>query len=383
MQEDDSGQEKTEEPTSKRLDKAEEDGHILRSQEFTIAILVLGCLLVLIIRGSGMVDGLLDMYRINFNFEGQAEQDIMREHLVLSLNAIAGDLLFFLFSSMGLAVAAFFLLGGLRFNMKSASFKLERLNPFSGLKRIFGTRSLYELGKSVLKTGLILTAIIVVFMHYDDQLFFLAMLPGKLGIAAAGSILAAGVFLIALALALIALFDVPFKIREFRQKLLMTRQEIKDEYKESEGRPEIRQRIRERQREIAFNKMMKAVEKADVVVTNPEHFAVALSYSPGGQGAPTVLGKGADHMALQIRKKCEDFGIPVFEAPALARALYFTTQVNDQIPEALYHAVAEVIAYVFNMSALLRYGKVPPRPNPVVPDSMLFDANGKPLPDSR
>jgi flagellar biosynthetic protein FlhB len=383
MQEDDSGQEKTEEPTQKRLDKAEEDGHILRSQEFTIAILVLGCLLLLITKGKDMVDGLLEMYRINFDFTGQAEQDIMREHIVLSLDAISGDLLLFLFSSMGMAIAANLLLGGVKFNMKSVSFRPGRLNPFSGLKRIFGTHSLYELGKGVLKTTLILGATIAVFMHYSDQLFFLALLPGKLGIAAAGSILAAGVFLIALTLILIALFDVPFKIREFRQKLLMTRQEIKDEYKESEGRPEIRRRIRERQREIAFNKMMKAVEKADVVVTNPEHFAVALSYSPGGEGAPTVLGKGADHMALQIRTKCEELGIPIFEAPALARALYFTTQVNDQIPEALYHAVAEVIAYVFNMSALLRYGKVPPRPNPAVPDSMMFDSDGKPLPDPR
>jgi flagellar biosynthetic protein FlhB len=383
MQEDDSGQEKTEQPTQKRLEKAEEDGHVLRSQEFTIAILVLGCLLILITRGKVVVDGLLGMYRVNFDFDGHAEQDIMREHIALSLGAIAGDLLLFLCSSVGIAIAANVVLGGVKFNLKSASFKPGRLNPFSGLKRIFGTRSLYELGKSVLKTGLILGVTLAVFLHYSDQLFFLALLPGKLGIAAAGSILAAGVFLIALSLVLIALFDVPFKIHEFRQKLLMTRQEIKDEYKESEGRPEIRRRIRERQREIAFNKMMKAVEKADVVVTNPEHFAVALSYSPGGEGAPTVLGKGADHMALQIKRKCEELGIPVFEAPALARALYFTTQVNDQIPEALYHAVAEVIAYVFNMSALLRYGKLPPRPNPVVPASMLFDADGKPLPDPR
>ena len=190
-----------------------------------------------------------------------------------------------------------------------------------------------------------------------------------------------GVLLISLTLVLIAALDLPVKIREYRQKLMMTRQEVRDEFKESEGRPEVRRRIRERQREIALNKMMKAIESADVVVTNPEHFAIALSYSPGSSGAPKVLGKGADFIALQIRKRAEELEIPIFESPALARALYFTTRVDDEIPEGLYHAVAEVIAYVFNLASVARFGRVPQRPRPTVPDDLLFDQDGSRMKD--
>jgi flagellar biosynthetic protein FlhB len=379
MQEDDSGQEKTEEPTQKRLDKAEEDGHTLRSQEFTIAFLLLGCLIVLLNLGANFVSSLLNVYRFNLDLARPAETGQMQDHVRYSLDLIAGDLLLFLLCSIVLALLSNLLLGGLKFNPGAAGFKFDRLNPLNGLKRIFSSHSLYELAKSILKTVLILGVTVAVFWFYMDELFLLGLLPMDLAVYESGELLGVGVLLISLTLVLIAALDLPVKIREYKQKLMMTRQEVRDEFKESEGRPEVRRRIRERQREIALNKMMKAIESADVVVTNPEHFAIALSYSPGSSGAPKVLGKGADFIALQIRKRAEELEIPIFESPALARALYFTTRVDDEIPEGLYHAVAEVIAYVFNLTSLVRLGRVPQRPRPTVPDDLLFDQDGNRL----
>lgn len=377
MQEDENGQEKTEEPTRKRLEKAAEEGHYLRSQEFTIAFLLLGSLVFLLMVGSDLVVSLAELFRFNLKLVAAAEPSTMAQHIRASVRMLLADILLFLSATTILALLGNLLLGGLRFNPGAAAFKPGRINPLSGLKRILGTHSLYELFKSIMKTLLILGATLVVFLYYRDELFLLVMLPREQALAETGTMLGTGVLLIALTLLVIAAVDLPVKIREFRQKLMMTRREVLDEYKESEGRPEIRRRIRERQREIALNKMMKAIEQADVIVTNPEHFAVALSYAPGGQGAPKVLGKGADEVALRIRKRATELDIPIFEAPPLARALFFTTRIDEEIPEPLYHAVAEVIAYVFNMASFVRLGRVPPRPSPVVPDSMLFDNEGK------
>ena len=157
----------------------------------------------------------------------------------------------------------------------------------------------------------------------------------------------------------------------------MTKQEVKDEMKDMEGRPEVKQQIRRRQREMANNRMLQKVKDADVVITNPEHFAVALSYDPTGDGAPVLLAKGSDHMAARIREEAQKNGVEIFAAPPLARALYFNTEVDHPIPEALYLAVAQVIAYVFSL-ADVRPGIAPmPKPQPKVPASMLFDENGK------
>jgi flagellar biosynthetic protein FlhB len=161
--------------------------------------------------------------------------------------------------------------------------------------------------------------------------------------------------------------------------LKMSRQDIKDEMKESDGNPEVKARLRQRQREIAFNKMMKAIETADVIITNPSHFAVALSYTPGSSEAPKVVAKGVDFIAQQIRKKAKEHQVPLFEAPELARAIYFSTRLDDMIPEALYHTVAEVIAYIFNIGTAMKLGRHLKRPRPSVPASMRFDENGDPV----
>ena len=157
----------------------------------------------------------------------------------------------------------------------------------------------------------------------------------------------------------------------------MSRQEIKDEYKESEGRPEVKAKIRERQRAVAMNQMMASIADADVIVTNPSHFAVALAYEPGSSQAPIVLAKGADILAASIREKAGEAEVPIFESPYLARAIYFTTEIKQEIPVPLYRAVAEVIAYIFQLNELRKDGTKLRKPKVKIPSSMLFDSTGK------
>ena len=195
----------------------------------------------------------------------------------------------------------------------------------------------------------------------------------------AGSLISESVMWLTLCLVLIALIDVPYQKYSFMKRMRMTKQEIKDEHKDMEGRPEVKAQIRRRQREVATARMMQKVKEADVIITNPEHFAVALSYDPTSDGAPLLLAKGVDHTAARIREEAKTHGIEIFAAPELARALYFTTELDQPIPEALYFSVAQVIAYVFSL-AQVKPGVDPmPRPAPKLPASMLFDTNGKPL----
>jgi len=177
-------------------------------------------------------------------------------------------------------------------------------------------------------------------------------------------------------LVLIALVDVPLQIYQVNKRLKMTKQEIKDEMKDQEGRPEVKAQIRRRQREMANNRMMAKVKDADVVITNPQHFAVALQYDPTSDGAPILLAKGADEVARRIKEEAAAHGIEIFEAPDLARALYFTTKLDAVIPEGLYHAVAQVIAYVFSLNDAYSKSQKYTKPSPKIPDNMLFDENG-------
>ena len=162
---------------------------------------------------------------------------------------------------------------------------------------------------------------------------------------------------VSLAVLLLAAIDVPYQAWTHRDKLKMTKQEVKDEFKDIEGRPEIKAQIRRKQREMSMASMVSAVAEADVVIVNPEHFAVALSYDPSSNGAPTVVAKGVDYLAQTIREKAGENGVPIFSSPSLARALYFTTDVDHSVPEALYYAVAQVIAYVFSLNSLDKNGK--------------------------
>jgi len=196
-------------------------------------------------------------------------------------------------------------------------------------------------------------------------------------LAAAGWMIAESALWLSLSLLVIALIDAPYQKYSFIKRMRMTKQEIKDEMKDMEGRPEVKQQIRRRQREMADSRMMDKVKDADVIITNPEHFAVALSYDPTGDGAPLLLAKGTDFMAARIREEAQKHGIEMFAAPPLARALYFSTELDHPVPETLYLAVAQVIAYVFSLADVTPGVQPMPKPKPKVPASMLFDTNGK------
>jgi flagellar biosynthetic protein FlhB len=370
--------EKTEEPTQKRLDKAREEGQVLRSQELSVAVVVISAIATLLVIGKSIYTALITVLRANFSMQGFNDPAVMSRQLWASAAQLAPSLSILVTVILSVIFISNSALGGFNFNISNILPKANRVNPFVGIKRIFGAQAWFELLKGVLKTLLILIATYLVFQYFKEDISQFGVVSQKVQILSSGIVLGISALVISLFLIVIAMLDVPIKVNQHRQKLRMTKQEIKEEYKEAEGKPEVRNRIRQRQREIALNKMMKAIEKADVIVTNPMHFAVALAYSPGSSRPPVVIGKGIDNVAIAIRKKAGDLGIPLFQSPDLARALYFTTRENSEIPEALFHCVAQVIAYIFRINmGYIAKDAVPPIPD--VPREMRFDANGKKL----
>ena len=370
--------EKTEEPTERRLQKAREEGQFLRSQDTSIAVLLISVAVVLYFYGASAGEAFVRLFNSALRFDSTLITSpgivigILSDLFVRSL-AIISPLLAM---TVLLTIITAYLTGGIGFSVKAFLPKASKLNPISGLGRMFGARSLIELTKSLAKLLLISSTIIGIVYFVNDQLFFLNLLPAKSAIHTGLNLLLWGVLLVTLTLLLIAAIDLPYQIISFKNKLKMTRKELRDEFKETEGRPEVRARIRERQRQVAMNQMMLAISDADVIVTNPSHFAVALSYEPGGSKAPVVLAKGTDFIAAAIRNKANDSMVPIFEAPYLARALYFTTDLKQEIPMPLYRAVAEVIAYVYQLAELRRDGSRPKKPEVKLPESMLFDESG-------
>jgi flagellar biosynthetic protein FlhB len=267
--------------------------------------------------------------------------------------------------------------GGYHFSLAAIAPKFSKLNPWSGVKRMVGTEALVQLIKAILKFSLVTLVLYWMLERHFAALMSVGDLDVGPAMALSGALISDAMLWLAGSLLLIALIDVPYQRYSFMKRMRMTKQEIKDEHKDMEGRPEVKQQIRRRQREVATQRMMQKVKDADVIITNPEHFAVALSYDPTGDGAPILLAKGSDHMAARIREEAQLHGVEMFAAPPLARALYFSTEVDYPVPESLYLAVAQVIAYIFSL-ADVRPGVDPmPKPSPKVPASMQFDANGK------
>jgi flagellar biosynthetic protein FlhB len=261
--------------------------------------------------------------------------------------------------------------------MKSVAPKFSKLSPMEGFKRMFGSRAAVELLKSISKFSLVAGVLWILVNQHMTELIRLGNMSLEPALAIAGSLITQSALWLTCSLVLIALLDAPYQRWSYIKRLRMTKQEIKDEMKDMEGRPEVKQQIRRRQREMANARMMQSVKDADVVITNPEHFAIALSYDPSSDGAPIMLAKGADHMAALIREEARRHGVEIFSSPQLARALYFTTKVDSVIPEALYHAVAPVIAYVFSLAQVRPGVEAMPRPTPKVPKSMRFNAKGE------
>ena len=379
MAEEDNGQEKTEEPTAKRIEKAREDGQVARSQELSVAAMMIGSAGFMYLFGASLISKLQQNFSSGFIFD---RKDVFSESLLpgaLGENALEGLLSvaplfgFAILVALGSAGA----LGGYIFSLKALAPKASKINPLNGLKRMFGLKAVIERSKAVTKCALVgLVLYLVVSQSFSSlsQLGFMALEPA---LKEAGNIIALGTVLVTLTLIMAAAIDVPYQLHEFNKKLKMTKQEVKDELKDTEGRPEVKAQIRRKQREMAMGSMLEAVAEADVVIVNPEHFAVALSYDPSSSNAPVLVAKGVDFLAESIRDRASSGGVQIFSSPTLARAIYFTTDVNQPVPEGLYHAVAQVIAYVFSLNARHPASKELVLPIPEVPAGMRYTKDGK------
>ena len=374
-----SAQDKTEDPTAQKLKKAREDGQVARSTELPAAVIVIGAFIVLMLSGSWLITRLSTVFAQGFVFDRQMiEKPLLLpahfgEHLLAAFVLVMPVIIF----TMVAAIVASGMTGGYLFSFKAILPKGSKLNPISGLKRILGTHALVELGKALLKFVLVAGVLWWSLLSNMEQLVKIGQMGLEPALSMAGGMILQSGLWIALSLAVIAMIDVPWQKHTFNKRMRMTKQEVKDEYKQMEGNPEVKAQIRRRQREMANSRMMDRVKDADVIITNPEHFAVSLEYDPTGEGAPIMLAKGSDHMAALIREEAKAHGIVLFEAAPLARAIYFTTEIDQQVPEDLYHAVAQVIAYVFSLEAASPMNPPRPKPQVTVPPSMLFSPDGK------
>ena len=373
-----SGQDKTEEPTAQRLSKAREEGQIARSQELAPAAMMVMATLFFTMMGQYLFNSMGSLFKSQLQFDRKITDKAELLPAIFGSAIVDGFVIVLPLIAIMAVIAALSttLSGGLIFAPKLALPKFSKLNPLTGLKRMFGTDALIQLGKAVAKFFVVGAILLVSVMNNLNDLTNISQLDLGQAVRVAGTIIVDSCFWLSLGLVLVALVDVPLQRHQLNKKLMMTKQEVKDEMKNSEGNPEVKGQIRRRQREILNNKMMTKVKDADVVITNPTHFAVALSYDPNGEGAPILVAKGDDGLAARIREEATKHGVYLFEAPLLARALYFTTKLDHPIPEALYHAVAQVIAFVFSLNQSYGRGQEVIKPDPKIPDEMKFDANG-------
>jgi flagellar biosynthetic protein FlhB len=378
MAEQDTTEERTEEPTAKRLEKAQEDGQVARSQELSVAAMMIGVACFMYLFGGYLITQLSEVFVSGFTFD---HNDVYSDNLLPvafgghALESMMVVLPIFILAVL-IALGAAGVLGGYIFSFKSIAPKASKINPMSGLKRMFGTKALVDLSKALAKFSLVGVTLYLVVSESFNAIVSLGFMDLRPAMTEAGDMIAAGTVLVTLTLIVAAAIDVPYQIYEYNMKMKMTKQEVKDEFKDTEGRPEVKAQIRRKQREMAMGQMMEAVADADVIIVNPEHFAVALSYDPSSNGAPVVVAKGADFMAQGIRERAAEHGVPLFSSPTLARALYFTTDINQSVPESLYYAVAQVIAYVFSLNSLGPGSSVADKPRPEVPAGMRYNTDG-------
>jgi flagellar biosynthetic protein FlhB len=378
MADESSSQERTEEPTAKRLEKAREDGQVARSQELSVAAMMIGIALFMLVFGGALITKLRYIFASGFVFD---RRDVFSENLLpMTFGQQAIDSILVLSPIFTLAVVIAIVasgaLGGYNFSIKALTPKASKINPLQGLKRIFGLKALVDLTKALTKFLLVGAVLYLVVISKFNALVSLGFMGVQAAMAEAGKIISSGVVWVTLTLLIAAGIDIPYQLYEHKKKLKMTKQEVKDEFKDTEGRPEVKAQIRRKQREMAMASMLDAVAEADVVIVNPEHFAVGLSYDPSSSGAPELVAKGVDFMAQAIREKAIENGVPIFSAPSLARAVYFTTDVKQSIPEDLYYAIAQVIAYVFSLNSLDRNVSTTKKPTPEVPVGMRYKTDG-------
>ena len=353
-----SDQEKTESPSLQRLEKAREEGQVLQSRELGTFVVLMTGGAVLWWMASGLGQTMSQIVRGGLRFDPGVARDssyVMDQMSVQFFDA-ALALLPFLGMVALATVASPLLLRGWLFSTKAFTPDFKRMNPMSGIKRMFSSQGLIELVKALAKAGLLGGVAVWLIWTNLESIFSLSLESPSSAIQHMGDLIGKIFLLISGAMIFIVVIDLPYQIWSFYNKLKMTKEQVRQENKESEGDPHVKARIRAQHREMSRRRMMSEIPTADVVVTNPTHYAVALKYSEGKMGAPRVVAKGADAVAARIREMAAEHNVPMLEAPPLARALFRHTELGDEIPATLYAAVAEVLAYVFQLRHFRQVG---------------------------
>lgn len=351
MAENEDGTEKSEEPSDKKLREAREKGQVPRSRELASLMMTLGAALFLYFFGIGMAEDIQKIFIAGLSFDRSHAFDtqmLANRILGLVVQAIFLVLPFLMFMVL-IALVSGTLLGGWNFSTQAMSPKISKMNPISGLKRMVSMQALMELIKALGKFVLV-SLVAVYFLWYSyEEILSIGVEPVKMALGHSAKMIIEAFIFVSLALIVIAAIDVPFQIHQHINQLKMTKQEVKEEFKQQEGSPEVKGRIRQLQREMSQRRMMQKVPEADVVITNPTHYAVALQYDADTMDEPMVLAIGSDFMAAQIRTMAKEHDIPIIEAPPLARALYHNAEPGRPIPFQLFKAVATILAYVYQL----------------------------------
>ncbi len=360
----DSGQDKTEDPTGKRLSDSRKKGQVPRSKELNTFVTLITSSALFFYSGQGMWRSMLEMMKHPLQLTREAVFDPATPLIYLKAAFADGlwAILPFLVVLVIADLAAALMFGGWNFASEAFEIKFSKLNPLTGVKKIIGIQGIVELIKAILKVILVSIVSWNLFKLYFDDFMGLSRLPIDQAIHHAGAIISFCLLILSATFLLLVMLDAPYQLWNHQRQLKMTKQEVRDENKDQEGNPEVKGKIRRMQMEAAQRRMMDAVPSADVIVTNPTHFAVALKYDQNGNAAPLLVAKGTDLVAAKIRQLAMASQVPLVAAPSLARALYYSTDLNQEIPRGLFLAVAQVLAYVFQLRASTQYGWNKPVP---------------------
>ncbi|RBO83237.1 flagellar biosynthesis protein FlhB [Marinomonas aquiplantarum] len=378
MAENEDGSEKTESASSKKLQDARNKGNIPRSKDLSTALLLIVAAVTLYGTGTLLVRDLALLFDFNFLVDRSDLFDLNRMvfHLYESVVAMMDSMVLLMSVLAAAGIIGSIALGGLNFSWEPLIPKLSKMNPIAGLKRMFSVQSLVELLKAIAKVGLVALISVLVVLHFLPETIGLTFQTIELAMEHGIDIIIWSFIFVTLALVFIAAIDVPFQVWSHKEKLKMTKQEVKDEFKQQEGDPLVRGRIRQLQRQAAMSRMMADVPEADVIITNPTHFSVALKYDQVSGEAPVLLAKGGDFIALKIREVGNHYDIPVIQSPALARAVYHHTEIGEEIPQGLFKVVAQLLAYVYQLRNARTGAPMPDvMPNLDVPDEFQWDGN--------
>jgi flagellar biosynthetic protein FlhB len=351
MAESDSG-EKTEEPTAKKLSEARKKGQIARSKDLGTMFVLVGSAVALMIVGSSLVHALSEIMKRLFSLTRKEVMDVHALYNVLrgALEGLVSPLLWIFFIIMFAAFVGNTMLGGMSWSWSAMAPKASKLSPLAGFKRMFGIKALVELVKSLLKFFVVFIVAYLLLSSLFDQIMSLSTENIPINFEHSVTMLLWMFLALALSIGIIAIIDAPYQTWDHNRQLKMTKQEVKDEMKNTEGSPEIKGRIRRTQYEMSQRRMMSEVPNSDVVITNPTHYAVALKYDAAVGGAPVMVAKGIDQMALHIRTIAKEHEVEIITSPALARSLYYTAEVDEEVPEELFAAVAQVLAFIFQLN---------------------------------